>query len=123
MSQIKFVEKIKTHTLCSVTFFPENPAVYKKISKSMVEPERPQMTIWCRVTCWIIKATLAQAHACARAPTHTHTRISAGARTYSRTHTHIEMCNSLLISFRLQQWLCERALMYFICDLPVLFDS
>jgi len=27
------VEKIKTHVLCSVTFFPENRAVYEKGGK------------------------------------------------------------------------------------------
>jgi hypothetical protein len=29
MFQTKFVEKIKTHILCSVTFFSENRAVYE----------------------------------------------------------------------------------------------
>jgi hypothetical protein len=44
----------------------------------MVEPERPQMTIWRRVACWIIKAKLEQANVRALAPTtplppaHTH---------------------------------------------------
>jgi hypothetical protein len=40
MFQRKFVEKIKTHILCSVTFFYENRAVYEIISTNMVEPER-----------------------------------------------------------------------------------
>jgi hypothetical protein len=37
------VEEIKTHILCSITFF-ENLAVYEIISKNIVEPEGPQMT-------------------------------------------------------------------------------
>jgi hypothetical protein len=41
----KFVENIKTLILCSATFFPENRAVYEIMSKNVVEPERPQMTI------------------------------------------------------------------------------
>jgi hypothetical protein len=45
MSQIKAVEKIKAHILCSVTFFPENRAVYEIMSKDMVEPERPH-AVW-----------------------------------------------------------------------------
>ena len=48
MFQTKVVEKIKTHILCSVTFFfcPKNLAVYKITWKSMVEADRPQMTIY-----------------------------------------------------------------------------
>jgi hypothetical protein len=39
----KFVEKIKTHILCSITFF-ENRAVYEIMSKNMVVTEGKQMT-------------------------------------------------------------------------------
>jgi hypothetical protein len=42
--QIKCVEKIKAHNLGSVTF-SENRAVYEKMWKNMVQPDRPQMTI------------------------------------------------------------------------------
>jgi hypothetical protein len=42
--QVKDVEKIETHFMLSF-FFSENRAVYEKMSKNMVEPERPQMTI------------------------------------------------------------------------------
>jgi hypothetical protein len=41
----KVVEKIKTHSLCSITFFA-NRAVYEIMWKNMVEPDRPQITIW-----------------------------------------------------------------------------
>jgi len=43
----KVVEKIKTHILCSITFFfsPENRAVYEIMWKNIVERGRPQMTI------------------------------------------------------------------------------
>jgi hypothetical protein len=37
------VEKIKTHILCSITFFPEKRAVYEIMSKNM-KPEGLQMT-------------------------------------------------------------------------------
>ena len=50
------------------SFFPENRAVYDIMSKNMVEPDRPQMTI--RRMCfarWITKATHTRKH------THTHT--------------------------------------------------
>jgi hypothetical protein len=41
----KFVEKIKTHILGSVTFFPENCAVYEIMWKNMEEPDWTQMAI------------------------------------------------------------------------------
>jgi len=40
----KVVEKIKTHILCSVTFF-DNLAVYEVMWINMVERGRPQMTV------------------------------------------------------------------------------
>ena len=47
MFQAEVVEKIKTHILCSVTFFLENRAVYYEIMwKNTVQPDRPQMAIW-----------------------------------------------------------------------------
>jgi hypothetical protein len=48
--------KIKTRILCSVTFF-ERCDVYEIMWKNIVEPDRPQMTVWClRIACWIPKA-------------------------------------------------------------------
>jgi hypothetical protein len=44
MFQMKVVEKIKTHILCSVTF-PQKRAVNEIMSKNVVEPEGPQMAI------------------------------------------------------------------------------
>jgi hypothetical protein len=46
------------------TFFPENRVVYEIMSKNVVEPERPQMTVWRCVASWISKATRAQRLAC-----------------------------------------------------------
>ena len=46
MFLIKVVEKIKTRILCSRTFFfSENQAVYEIMSKIVVAPEGPQMTV------------------------------------------------------------------------------
>jgi len=46
MFQIKVVEKIKTHILCSVTlFFSENRVFYEITWKNKVGPGRPQPTI------------------------------------------------------------------------------
>ena len=41
----KNVEEIKTRILCSVTFF-ERRTVYEIMWKNIVEPERPQFTMW-----------------------------------------------------------------------------
>ena len=63
MFQTKVVEKIKTRFLCSATF-SENRAVYEIMWKNMVDPDRPETTIWrMRIACWITKTT----------DTHTHT--------------------------------------------------
>ena len=86
----KFIEKIKTHILCSVTFFFENRDVYKIMSKN-VQPERLQKAIWRRFVYWISKATRAQEHASARAPTH------------MRALAHTQK-----LFFPLQQWFRER---------------
>jgi hypothetical protein len=59
MFRTEVVEKIKTHILWSVTFFPlENRALCMIMCKNIVEPDRPQMTIWrIRVAGCIRKAT------------------------------------------------------------------
>jgi hypothetical protein len=53
MFQTKAVEKIKTDILCSVISYFENGAVYKTMRKNMVEPDRPQMTIWRHALCML----------------------------------------------------------------------
>ena len=73
----KVVVNIK-HTLFLITFF-ENCAVYEKMWKNILEPDRPQMTIWrMRIECCTPKAT--------------------------KTHSKY----LILIAFPLQQWLHER---------------
>ena len=62
--------------------FFENRAVYGIIWKNIVEPDRPQMTMWSmRIACWIPKAT----------------------------STHSECVK--LIAYPLRQWLHERSSM------------
>jgi len=42
MFQTKFLDKIKTHILCKVTFSPcQNCAVYEMMWKNIVEPDMP----------------------------------------------------------------------------------
>ena len=79
----KFVDKIKTHILCSlIFFFFENHDVYEIMWKNTVEPDRGLTTIQrLRVACWIPKAT----------------------------NTHIHTGCVMLISFPLQRWLHEGA--------------
>jgi hypothetical protein len=94
MFEIKVVVKIKTHVLRLVPFFPENRAVYEIMSKNVMDSEKPQMIIWRRVAFWVGKATRAQSHASARAPTPTHTH----ALTHAGTDTYV-----ILIAFPRQQ--------------------
>ena len=58
--------------------FPENRAVCEIMSKIVVEPGRPQMTIR-RMRCvrWISKATREHTHAHAHAPAHPHAHTHA----------------------------------------------
>jgi hypothetical protein len=107
MFQIKFVQKIKTYILRSVTFFsPENRAIYEIMSKNVMEPERPQMTTWRRVACWISEATRAQVHTCACILTPTHARACTRPRARTCAQKY-----SILIAFPRQQWLRERGSM------------
>ena len=58
MFQTDVVEKIKVHILYPVTFFFENRAVYEIMWENILQPDRPQMTIWrMRIACWLPKAT------------------------------------------------------------------
>ena len=59
MFQKKLCKKIKTHILCSVTFFFfEYRAVYEIMWKNIVERGRLRMTIWrMRIACWVTRAT------------------------------------------------------------------
>ena len=80
----KSCRKIKTHCLCPVNF-SENRAVYEKMSKNLLDPERPQ-TIWrMRVECWISKATRTKAHAWT-----VHPHVQPRARTHTNTHRNIQ---------------------------------
>jgi hypothetical protein len=98
----KVVEKIRIHVLCSITF-SRNSAVYEIISRNMVESERPLMTIWRRLTCWIRKATRAQSHAIAFSSILTHTHTHTLARTHKHTQKYVR-----LTAFPRQQWFRER---------------
>ena len=61
MFQMKAVEEIKAHTLCLIIPPPRNCAVYEIIWKNVVEPDRPQMTIWgMYFAFWMPKATHTQ---------------------------------------------------------------
>jgi hypothetical protein len=58
MFQIKVVERIKTQILCSVTFFFKKHANYQMMWKIIVEPDRPQMTVWSiHIAHWLHTAT------------------------------------------------------------------
>ena len=95
MFRTKVVEKIKTHILCSIAFFPpENRPVYEIMLKNTEERGRPRITIWrMRISCWIPEVT----------------------------DTHSEYVT--FIAFPLQQWLHERASMLRYSKQPVFVIS
>jgi len=79
----KNLQRKSRHTFYVQQLLSENRAVYEIMWINIVQPDRPQMTIWrMRIACWIPKAT------------HTH------------THTHSEYV--IPIAFPLQQWLHQR---------------
>jgi len=52
MFRTKFVVKTETHFIFRNFLFSENRAVYERIIKNIVEPDRPPMTIWrMRIAC------------------------------------------------------------------------
>jgi hypothetical protein len=100
--QIKVVERIKIHILCSILVFSLSSSSSKNHVANNVEKcggtDRPRLAIWRRVACWISKATRQQAHACTCAPTPTHIRNER-----TRTQKYV-----ILIAFPLQQCFPER---------------
>ena len=56
MLQAKFVEKIKTQILCTITFFSENYAIYEIMWKKFGR-SRQIAVRRIRCACWITKAT------------------------------------------------------------------
>jgi len=56
MSQTKFVQKITTQFMFKIFFFSR--ADYEIMWKNMVQPDRPQVTVWrMRIACCVSKAT------------------------------------------------------------------
>ena len=78
MFQIKVLENIKTHILCSVSLFRKSCRLWDNV-ENMVEPQKTPTIFRMRVACRITKATRAQAHTDTRAPTPTRTRTHAHA--------------------------------------------
>jgi hypothetical protein len=85
--QAKLVQKIKTHIFLFSNFFPRKMCRLWDNVKNVVEPDRPQMAIWRRVTCWISTATRVQAHVSACIPTPT----PALARTRAHTQMYVRL--------------------------------
>ena len=109
--QTQFVEKSKHAFVFNYFLFRKSFHLLDNVEK-FGEAERPQMTTWRSVACWIIKATRAKAQARAR-DLHTH------PHTHTHTHTHTEQ-HVILIAFP-QRWLRKCAQCYVISTLPVLF--
>jgi hypothetical protein len=81
----KIVEKMKTHILCSITFFPENRTVYEIMSKNMAGTDGPQMTS--QYGAYALRAGLARLYA--RTRVHTPARTGTFMHAHVRTHARI----------------------------------
>jgi hypothetical protein len=58
MCHTKVVEKIKNTSFVFTNFSPEIRAIYEMTRKNIVEPDRPQFTIWrMRIVSWMPQAT------------------------------------------------------------------
>jgi hypothetical protein len=87
MFQIKVVDEMKIHILCSVSFSRKSYRLWDNIEKCSGAREAADGNMRC-VACWISNGTRAQAHARARTPTLTHTQTRTRARASERTpHT------------------------------------
>ena len=83
MFQIKVVEKIKTHILCSKYFSRNRALLWGNVEKygGIREATNDSTIRRMRVACWISKARRAYAHAHAQGPEHPPTHTHARART------------------------------------------
>jgi hypothetical protein len=85
---------MKTHILCSVTFFPpENRTVYEIMSKNVVETEGPQMTS--QYGAYALRAGKTRLHSRMR----THTTTPPGTHTHARTRMNTQTSKWFLLLF------------------------
>jgi hypothetical protein len=94
MIQIRHIEKFKSNILFSKTFPPPPPPKtepFVRLSKSMVEPKRPQMAIWRP-----LRAGLIRLHALKHTSAPVHPHPHRYKRT--RTHTHRGICKTYCFS-------------------------
>ena len=104
MVQVKVVQKVKTHILCSVTF-SENRAVCEIMSKNMAKPQRPQKL-----------RLLARKHT--PEPMHPHPLTRTHARTHTHTHTHAYKHVILIAFSRQQRFLEYTSILPLLCLFP-----
>jgi hypothetical protein len=113
MFSIKVVEKIKTHILCSITFFRKSWRLWDNIEKSTWSQKRHKWrhNMAHRVACKISNATRAHSHSHAHALRHPHA--------CARTHRQIRTSNTR-IAFPRQQWFANAPQCYVTRILPIL---
>ena len=88
MFHTKVVDKIKTHILCSVTFFLKSCRLRDNVGKYCgAWGATNDVTIWrIGAACCISKATWTHAHAHAHTPEHLHVRTYTSARTHRQIY-------------------------------------
>jgi hypothetical protein len=83
--------EIKTHILCSVAF-SENRTLYERLSKNIVQTEKPQMTSL--YGAYALRAGLARLYARKRIHTPTRSGTHIEARTHARACTPRPICST-----------------------------
>ena len=113
MFYINAVEKIKTHTLCSIPFSPRKsyPLWMSKMCSQRDHKRRHNMA---RIRCMLDNLRL-------NARTRMHTPTHPGTHTLTHTHTHTHRRKYVtIIAFPLQQWLPEHACVTSYAHCPVI---
>jgi hypothetical protein len=109
MFQIKVVDKIKTHVLCSETFSRKWCRLWDNVETCGGAREAEDDYGEFSLLAWLVRL-----HSRKHAPSHqqalTHMRSLTRAHMHTYTHTNTQKC-VILIAFPLQKWFGERASM------------
>ena len=99
MFQTKFVQKIKTHVLCSTAFFFENRAVYEIMWKNIAEAGQATGNSMARANCMLV------VEGYKRTPRTRNTYCFSNTTLVARTRLNVTLYAHRLISLRFVNYL------------------
>jgi hypothetical protein len=109
MFQIKVLEIIKTHILCSGTLFPKSCRLWDNVNKCGGAREAADN---------MAARSMPHARKHTSAPMHSHTHARKHSRAHAYTQNYV-----IFIGFPRKQWFREHASIYVICTLPLLVHT